>query len=1047
MATEPRLAPGIGLTTALPLGALWKTEMDANMIKASALIQLRVLDRVAAVPGSPTGGDMYILTAAPHDKAVALYDDDHWEYIVPAEGWKAYVVDEAVDYQFDGADWVVYNPSAGALDPDLAAIAALTPSNDDIIQRKAGAWTNRTMAQLATDLGLAATYQPLDSDLTAFAGLTPTNDDIIQRKAGAWTNRTMAQLATDLALAVTYQPLDSDLTAIAAIAPSNDDIIQRKAGAWTNRTMAQLATDLQTALGAVYQPLDSDLTAIAALTPTNDDIIQRKAGAWTNRTMAQLKTDLDTALSATYVAKAGGTMTGRLAVPAGDLSVGGILVGTTAQIAQAVNGTGAATTSIALAGLVLGDIHRYAVSSQTPGFEVNDTSSGASGAFIRWNATGSSASAIYIGHSKGTTVGDFTTLASGDILGSYSFVGADGTSLIQGARMRVIVSGTVATGILPSRLTLETADAAGTVTERMGIEVDGSFTMGGSATAWFDLNRVWHPREYTVGTAPATSGTGVIQLSDEGGGKALAIYDSIVSAYRRIDDGQVISATAGARGLLARMPTRADYKLREAIRSTYQKLEDAGLTSKLLGLWVHAMPTSAMALMNWITPGTRDLAIAGTPTFAANIGFTGNGTDAQLQTNASLTTFGQVTIDDMAIGTYVRTADSTGLSNNVIGFTSAAFSGRLQLESDTSGTILGRPNQGASTAYAVTKYTGAFHIQRTGTNATELFIDGVSQSTGATVSVSNSGFPGFLASVDSGGSKFSNAQISYSFISLSMTATQVRQFYSIMYDFLVKRGAITVTVANLPPAEDFSGLDLFVPDLGGGAGMLTSDGTKWKRQSEFQGYEAISADANTTVYPLSNAAVIELTGTRTANRDLTLGHGAGGVNRYYTGARKRVIVSGTGNFDWVIKDNAGTTLIKLRARQSANFLHNGTNWVLDKEIEAIQVVLSDSSTALSTGTNKAFYVWPYNFKVVDGFLALAVAQSSSGVVTVDINNSAGTTIMTTKPSIDASESTSDTGTAPVFATSDFVRGDITLFDIDAAGTGAKGLIFTFLGYR
>lgn len=40
--------------------------------------------------------------------------------------------------------------------------------------------------------------QPLDTDLTAIAGLLPANDDIIQRKAGVWTNRTMEQLAGDL---------------------------------------------------------------------------------------------------------------------------------------------------------------------------------------------------------------------------------------------------------------------------------------------------------------------------------------------------------------------------------------------------------------------------------------------------------------------------------------------------------------------------------------------------------------------------------------------------------------------------------------------------------------------------------------------------------------------------------------------------------------------------------------------------------------------------------------------------------------------------------
>lgn len=53
------------------------------------------------------------------------------------------------------------------------------------------------ITNLTTDL---AAKQPLDSDLTSIAGLSPTNDDVIQRKAGAWTNRSMAQLKTDLSL-------------------------------------------------------------------------------------------------------------------------------------------------------------------------------------------------------------------------------------------------------------------------------------------------------------------------------------------------------------------------------------------------------------------------------------------------------------------------------------------------------------------------------------------------------------------------------------------------------------------------------------------------------------------------------------------------------------------------------------------------------------------------------------------------------------------------------------------------------------------------------
>lgn len=51
---------------------------------------------------------------------------------------------------------------------------------------------------VAASAAVAAGYQPLDSDLTTIALLTPANDDILQRKAGAWTNRTMAQLVADL---------------------------------------------------------------------------------------------------------------------------------------------------------------------------------------------------------------------------------------------------------------------------------------------------------------------------------------------------------------------------------------------------------------------------------------------------------------------------------------------------------------------------------------------------------------------------------------------------------------------------------------------------------------------------------------------------------------------------------------------------------------------------------------------------------------------------------------------------------------------------------
>lgn len=54
-------------------------------------------------------------------------------------------------------------------------------------------------ALVAADIpDLSGVYQPLDADLTAIAALAPTNNDIIQRKSGAWTNRSVTQYWNDI---------------------------------------------------------------------------------------------------------------------------------------------------------------------------------------------------------------------------------------------------------------------------------------------------------------------------------------------------------------------------------------------------------------------------------------------------------------------------------------------------------------------------------------------------------------------------------------------------------------------------------------------------------------------------------------------------------------------------------------------------------------------------------------------------------------------------------------------------------------------------------
>ncbi len=118
----------------------------------------------------------------------------------------------------------------------------------------------------------------------------------------------------------------------------------------------------------------------------------------------------------------------------------------------------------------------------------------------------------------------------------------------------------------------------------------------------------------------------------------------------------------------------------------------------------------------------------------------------------------------------------------------------------------------------------------------------------------------------------------------------------------------------------------------------------------------------------------------------------------------------------------------------------------NKTYETIGIALSDETTAITTGTNNATLSLPYAFTVTGVYATLNTA-SSSGAVTVDINE-AGTSILSTKLTIDASEKTSATAaTAAVISDASIAANAEIGFDIDGAGTGAKGLKVFITGHR
>lgn len=134
---------------------------------------------------------------------------------------------------------------------------------------------------------------------------------------------------------------------------------------------------------------------------------------------------------------------------------------------------------------------------------------------------------------------------------------------------------------------------------------------------------------------------------------------------------------------------------------------------------------------------------------------------------------------------------------------------------------------------------------------------------------------------------------------------------------------------------------------------------------------------------------------------------------------------------------------------SANTLQNktlGTGTVLPVHIA---VALSDLTTNITTGVGKEVLHLPYAMTLTSVFAELATV-SSSGVVTVDINEGAGagTSVLSTKLTIDASEETSGTAAAAaVISDSTLAQFARLTFDIDTAGTGARGLKVHLLGTR
>lgn len=133
------------------------------------------------------------------------------------------------------------------------------------------------------------------------------------------------------------------------------------------------------------------------------------------------------------------------------------------------------------------------------------------------------------------------------------------------------------------------------------------------------------------------------------------------------------------------------------------------------------------------------------------------------------------------------------------------------------------------------------------------------------------------------------------------------------------------------------------------------------------------------------------------------------------------------------------------------YKYTGAAWQIFQgppSIQSITVACSDETTALTASAAKVTFRMPYAFTLTGVRASLATAQAGGSILTVDINEG-GTTILSTKLTIDNTEKTSTTAAAAAVISDTALADDAAItIDIDQIGDGtAKGLKVTLIGYQ
>lgn len=236
--------------------------------------------------------------------------------------------------------------------------------------------------------------------------------------------------------------------------------------------------------------------------------------------------------------------------------------------------------------------------------------------------------------------------------------------------------------------------------------------------------------------------------------------------------------------LFAAMSSAPDNTRKSLINDTILDLKSAGIWTELDEIWFFAAHDSQAALLGW--KRYKDCTLVNSPSFTADSGFLGNGSNSYINTNFAPLTHGANYIqNDASFGFYSQT-NNTGL--NDMGSRAGSTSRQAIMGVRTpSNTLSVRVNIGfGDLTGASSDSSGLFVGRRSASNAQQVLRNGSTLFSNSDASDSPPQYNMYIACFNNAGTaaNFTARRYAMAFVGSAMTTTQQSNLYTIVAAYL-----------------------------------------------------------------------------------------------------------------------------------------------------------------------------------------------------------------------------------------------------------------------